>query len=223
MFFFSEASEPAYIENASTVFYITDETGNQIAVVPLDKEVDQSKVYVNPRNEEGDDNDNDDNDGEHEEGEDDEHEMDTVEGGYVEMEDEDIGNNDDNDDDDDDDDDYDDDDDDNDDDDDDDGDDDDMHDSDDDFIPNSQVKSTTHTVMGRRNTRSNAAGGDDSSEVNDNLVGESGHGRKQKNRRKKKPNIKEINSIDVDTGAGKSLICPPSTTLYRGCSYKYIT
>lgn len=59
-------------ENASTgdsgVSYITDESGGRIAVVPLGREVDASKVYVNPVQDDdknavnGVDNGNDDND-----------------------------------------------------------------------------------------------------------------------------------------------------------------
>lgn len=47
------------MEAVPSVSYITDESGGRIAVVPLDRKVDESKVYVNPV----DDNDNDNDDG----------------------------------------------------------------------------------------------------------------------------------------------------------------
>ena len=114
--FFSETAYPAYVENTPAVSYITDETGRQIAVVPLDKEVDHSKVYVNTTSDDEEhDNDVDNEEEEEEEGDDSLEETDHI----------DDDNNDDDDDDDDDD-----------------GDDDDS----DDYIPKNHSKSTHSTV-----------------------------------------------------------------------------
>lgn len=211
MCYISGLEYPAYVESVP-VSFITDESGGQIAVVPLDKEVDHTKVYVNPN----------DDDDEHEEegaGETDDNEtaapldvedveiMDIDDGDDDESDsnvdkmddddgeddnDDDEGNDhaDDDGDDDDSDDDYSDDEDDDDDyDDDDDEDDDDMDDSDYEFIPKSNVK----LLLEKKST-------DD-----DTVLGEGDHRGKQTVHRKRKPNIKEIAIIDADNGSGTSI------------------
>ena len=74
---FSESGNTSTRESTPTVSYITDESGGQIAVVPLGREVDASKVYVHPVQDDGkndvngvdigndDDDDNDDVDNDH--------------------------------------------------------------------------------------------------------------------------------------------------------------
>ena len=215
MHYISGLEYSAYVESVP-VSFITDESGGQIAVVPLDKEVDHTKVYVNPNNDEDDDDDDNDED-ENEEGAgkaDDNETAAPLDEENVEIigiddgddhdksdsnvEDDDEGNDhvdDDNNDDDDDgdddsDDDYNDDEDDDDYDDDDDDDvednDDDMDDSDYEFIPKSKVK----LVVEKKST-------DD-----DTVMGEGDQREKQTVHRKRKPNIKEIAILDADNGSG---------------------
>ena len=50
---FSESGNTSARESTPTVSYITDESGGQIAVVPLGREVDASKVYVHPVQDDG--------------------------------------------------------------------------------------------------------------------------------------------------------------------------
>ena len=182
-------SEAAHSENTLTVSYITDESGGQIAVVPLDKEVDQSKVYVISDGEgehgddvvegdgEGEDNDKDKDDGleeiEVEEGSDSDeddggsHGDDTDADADEEEEEED--------------------------DDDDDDDDDDEMDDDDDYIPKNQTKFTR-----KRATKST----DDEADSSDDKIA-SGHNTKKRGRQKKKLEIKEIVTVDADGVASK--------------------
>ena len=174
----------AHSENTLSVSYITDESGGQIAVVPLDKEVDKSKVYVIPDSEdkhvegEGEDEDTDkDKDDVLEEEED----MEIEEGNDSDEDDRDSQGDDDDDDDDD----YDDDED----------DDDKMDDSDDDYIPKNQKKSA------RMSTTKNTDDEVDSSDVADDKIA-SGKRRKKTGPQKKKPSIREIVSVDADSGAG---------------------
>ena len=196
---------PAYFESVP-VSFITDESGGQIAVVSLDKDVDHTKVYVNPNN----DDDNDDKDEEEaaekakdnqtavplevedveitDDGDDksdsDVDKMDgdddEVDGGDIDDSEDDC--NDDNDDD------YNEDDD---EDDDDEDEDDDMDDSDYEFIPKSKEK----LVVEKKST-------DDD---DDAVTGEGDDRGKQAVHRKRKPNIKEIAILDADNGLGNSI------------------
>ncbi|XP_078345889.1 uncharacterized protein LOC144631347 [Oculina patagonica] len=206
---------PAYVESVP-VSFITDESGGQIAVVPLDKEVDQAKVYVSSNN---DDDDDDENEGEEAEKPDDQEMADSLEGRDVEVIEVDGDNGDDESDasiddtDDDDDDDanendeenvdedidynVDDDEDDSDNDDDEDDDDDDDHDADDDddvddsdyeFIPKSKVNSMAETSVG-----------------DETVTGEGGHRRKKAAHSKRKPNIKEITTVDAENGLADTI------------------
>ena len=208
MCYISGLEYPAYVESVP-VSFITDESGGQIAVVPLDKEVDHTKVYVNPND--------DDDDYEHDEegaGEADDNEtavpldVDDVEimeiddgdddksDSNVDKMDDDSGEDDSDDDDDgndylDDEDDSDDDysvDEDEDEDDDYEDDDDDLDDSDYEFIPKSNVK----LLLEKKST-------DD-----DTVLGEGDHRGKQTVHRKRKPNFKEIAISDADNGSGMS-------------------
>ena len=214
MHYISGLEYPAYVESAPLSF-ITDESGGQIAVVPLDKDVDHTKVYVNP-------NDDDDDEDEHEEegagetddnetaspldvedveimeiddGDDDDDEksdsnVDKMDDDDGEDDDDDEGNNhvDDGDDDDSDDDYSDDEDDDDDYDEDDEEEDDDTDDSDYEFIPKSDVKSLL-----------------EKSTDDDTVLGEGERRGKQTVHRKRKPNIKEIAIIDAENGSGTSI------------------
>ena len=204
MHYISGLEYPAYFESAP-VSFITDESGGQIAVVPLDKAVDHTKVYVNPNN---DDDDNEEGGGKADgnetaapsdvedveiigidDGDDDKSDsnVDNNDEGNDHVDDDDDGDNDDDSDDD-----YngDEDDEDCDDDDDDVGDDDDMDDSDYEFIPTSYVK----LVVEKKCT-------DD-----DTVMGEGSHKEKQTVHRKRKPNFKEIAIIDADNGSGNSYL-----------------
>ena len=211
MHYISGLEYPAYFESVP-VSFITDESGGQIAVVPLDKAVDHTKVYVNPNNDD-DDNDNDEEgagkaDGNEtaapldvedveiigiDDADDDKSDsnVDDNDEGNDHVDDDDDGGYGDNDDDSDDDyndeedvEDYDDDD-----DDDDVGDDDDMDDSDYEFIPTNNMK----LVVEKKST-------DD-----DTMTGEGNHKEKKTVHRKRKPNIKEIAIIDADNGSGNSI------------------
>lgn len=218
MCYISGLEYPAYVESVP-VSFITDESGGQITVVPLDKEVDHTKVYVNPNNDDNDDK----NDGEGAEKAEDNETAASLDGQDVEImgiddgddksdsnvdkmddDDDDEGNNhidsdadDDGDSDDvdnnsdDSDDDYsDDDDDDNDYNDDDDvEDDDDMDDSDYEFIPKSKVK-----LLAEKRSTSDGT-----------VMGEGDHQRKQTVHHKRKPNIKEIAIVDAENGSGNSM------------------
>lgn len=204
MRYISGLEYPAYVESVP-VSFITDERGGQIAVVPLDKEVDHTKVYINPNDDDDDDNNEEEGAGKADDNEtaapldvedveiigidddddDDKSDFnvddDDDDEGNDHVDDDDGGdgdNDDDSDDDycgDEDEDDYDDDD-----------DDDDMDDSDYEFIPKSNVK----LVVENKST-------DD-----DTVMGEGDHREKQTVHRKRKPNIKEIAIVDADNGSG---------------------
>ena len=189
---------PAYFESVP-VSFITDESGGQIAVVSLDKDVDHTKVYVNPNNDDDDDKDEEeaaekakdnqtaaplevedveitddgddksDSDVDKMDGDDDE-----VDGGDIDDSEDDDYNEDDDEDDEDDDD-----------------EDDDMDDSDYEFIPKSKEK----LVVEKKST-------DDD---DDAVTGEGDDRGKQAVHRKRKPNIKEIAILDADNGLGNSI------------------
>ena len=220
---------PAYVESIP-VSFITDESGGQIAVVPLNKEVDHTKVYVNPNDD--DDDKNEEEAAEKAEGNQTAVSLDVEDVEIMEiddcddksdsnvdkMDDDDDDVDDDVDDDDDDgDNDYDDSDDDysandNDDDyddeDDDDDDDDDMDDSDYEFIPKTKEK----LLVEKKST-------DD-----DTMMGEGDDREKQTVYRKRKPNIKEIAIVDADNCSGNSIfdvhLCLSVVSFFkRTCSY----